>query len=299
VVAGTVILIPVYSQGYLLRFLTLTWIFGISVLGLRFLHLVGEVNFGHIGFVAIGAYVSALLAVKAGVPFLVSLVGGCVIPGLLGLGLGFISMKLTGAYFFMVTFAVNEVIILSLTRLRFVTGGYGGISNIPAPAQVFVGSDLPYYYAATGFLIVVFTVTEVLDKSYFGTVLKSIAQAPSLAESVGINTLKSKAYCLSMSCSIAGLSGSLFAHYVGFINPDCFSFHYMMDTLTFMIVGGAASGVGSILGTLLVRSIIEAVGGLQQYELILSSGLLLVVMLFLREGIISLPQMASRLLTRK
>jgi len=289
-----VFLIPAFTEGYLLRFLTLTWIFAISVLGLRFLHLVGEVNFGHIGFVAIGAYVSALLTVRTGVPFPLALASACIITGVLGLVLGFISMKLTGAYFFMITFAVNEVIILSLTRLRDLTGGFGGISNIPAPGDAFVSSDLPYYYLASSLLAAILVLTEFLDKSYLGKVLRGISQAPNLCESVGINTLRYKACCLGISCFVAGLSGALFAHYVRFINPDCFSFHYMMDTLTFMIVGGASSGLGSILGTLLVRSIIELVGGLRQYELILSSSLLLAVMVFLREGIVSLPRKMAK-----
>jgi branched-chain amino acid transport system permease protein len=294
-----ILVLPFFIEGYLLRFFTLTWIFAISVLGLRFLHVVGEVNFGHIGFVAIGAYLSGLMTVKLNFPFPLALIIACVSTGILGLVLGFVSMKLTGAYFFMITFAFNEVIFLSLIRLKSITGGYGGISNIPPPGEIFLGSAVPYYYLAAFFLISVFFITEFLDKSYTGKVLRSIAQAPILAESIGVNSLKNKAHCLSISCLIAGLSGCLFAHYVRFIHPDMFSFHYMMDTLTFMIVGGSSSGLGSILGTLLIRSIIEAVGGLKQYELILSSSLLLIVMIFLREGIIFLPNKIWQLLKRK
>jgi branched-chain amino acid transport system permease protein len=292
------LIVPFLTQGYFIRFLTLTWIFSISVLGLRFLHLVGEINFGHIGFVAIGAYSSALLSLSAGMSFPISVFCALLICGVLGLVFGFVSMKLTGPYFFMITFALNQVIILLAIRLRSFTGGFGGIMNIPPPADAFLYSNLPYYYLATGCLVSVFLVTESLDRSYIGTVLKSIAQAPQLSEAVGIHTLKTKASCLAIACCIGGLSGSLFAHYVRFINPDCFSFHYMMDTLTYMIVGGTSSGLGSILGTLVVRSIMEAVGGFQQYEIIFSSVLLLIVMLFLREGIVSLPQKMRELFVK-
>jgi branched-chain amino acid transport system permease protein len=285
-----IVSIPYFIHGYKLRFLTLTWIFAISVLGLRLLHIVGEISFAHVGFMAIGAYTSSLLTLKLGLGVPVTLIIACISCAILGLALGYISMKLTGAYFFTITFALNYVIVLLLIRLKGITQGFGGLSDIPPPSQIFLTSPVPYYYLTGFFLLAIFFITEFIDRSNMGMLLRGIRQAPVLAESIGVNILKRKAYCLAVSCFIAGLSGCLYAHYVRFINPDCFSMQYMMDILTSMMVGGSASGWGSILGTLVVRSIAEAVGGLKQYELILSSGLLLIVMVFLREGIISLPR---------
>jgi len=259
---------------------------------------IGCVSLGQVGFLAIGAYTSALLSQRLGVsPWLGLLLGG-VSAGLVAFGIGMIFLKMSGLTFAIITFAFAEVIRLAFSRLHFF-GGHGGIAQIPQfpplhfPGVGIIQFDSPHsnYYILLVLFIVISIAIWRMDHSALSRTFKSIPQNESLAQSLGINPLNYKLISYVTACFFAGVLGAFTAHYYGCIYPGSYSIGYSIIVQIQATVGGIASVVfGGILGgslMVIVENYLLRVDA--RLIPIFYGSVIILITFFLPNGVLSLP----------
>ncbi len=214
----------------------------------------GLFNLGHAAFFGIGAYVSALLALAFGVPFWIALVAAALFAAFFGFLLGFPTLRLRGDYLALGTLGFAFIVEAVLKNWTDVTRGPLGLPGIPRPELFgisFSSLDL-YMILALTFLAVTIIVTHRIVNSPFGRVLKSIREDETAAQMLGKNTFRYKMIVLTASAFFAGIAGSLYAHYITFIDPTSFSFPVLILLLSAVIIGGLGSIRGAVAGAFLL-----------------------------------------------
>ena len=214
----------------------------------------GLFNLGHAAFFAIGAYVSALLVLGLGLPFWVAIL----VAGLFAAAMGYMvsvpARRLRGDYLALGTLGFAFIVEAVLKNWTDLTRGPLGIPGIPKPELFgYVFSGLESYLLLTlAFLAVTVFVVHRTVNSPFGRVLKAVREDETAAQALGKNTLRYKSLALSISAFFAGIAGSLYAHYITFIDPTSFSFPVLILLLSMVIIGGSASIKGSVVGAFLL-----------------------------------------------
>ena len=241
-------------DAYLTHLAILMGIYSILALSLQLsLGYGGLLNLGHISFFGIGAYTSALLSVQ-GVPFLICFLFAGIVTAFFGWLLSIATRKLKGDYSALVTLGFSFIVYAVLLNWIELTNGSLGIAGIPRPS--FLGIDFSnniFFLMLVVFIasISYFFIWKVCN-SPFGKVLESIRDDELAAKLLGKNTTKLKSVALLTAAFFAGISGSLFASYITFIDPSSFTFTNLIPILSIVIVGGLASLPGTILATIIV-----------------------------------------------
>lgn len=213
----------------------------------------GLFNLGHAAFFAIGAYVSALLALGLGMPFWVCIIAAALFAALFGFLLGFPTLKLRGDYLALGTLGFAFIVEAVLKNWTDVTRGPLGLPGIPRPELLGIQFSLELYMLlALAFLGVTIIVTHRVINSPFGRVLKAIREDETAAQTLGKNTVRYKIIVLTMSAFFAGIAGSLYAHYITFIDPTSFSLPVLILLLSAVIIGGLGSIRGAVAGAFLL-----------------------------------------------
>lgn len=250
----------------------------------------GQVSIAHAGFMGIGAYTSAILTMKFGLPLWTGLVSGAVLATVVGVAIGYAAFRTSGHYFVLTTLAVAVLITTVFQVWTPVTGGASGITGIlePATAIALGGIELidfsttrGYFFIAIAYLFfTMIAINNVLD-SRIGRAFIAVRENTALARSHGINTRSAKLLALALSCFFTGGAGSLYAHYFSFINPSVFGFFVGFEVLVMLIVGGLGSLVGPVVGAIFIRLVPEV---LREYpevsELVFGIAMLVVVLYF-------------------
>ncbi|MDO8626487.1 MAG: branched-chain amino acid ABC transporter permease [Candidatus Magasanikbacteria bacterium] len=219
----------------------------------------GLVNLGHIAFFGLGAYTSAILTVEYQVPFMAAFFAAGAVAGVFGWVITAITSRLKGDYFALAALAFNFLAVAVFLNWISFTHGPLGIAGVPRP-QIFGLKILsPEGYAAFAFLVMaaVFLFMRRLTASRYGRVLEAVRDDALGAEALGKNVFRLKCQCLVASTFCAGLAGSLFAHFIQFIDPYSFYLPDLIVALTILIVGGLASLKGSLAGALIIIIIPE------------------------------------------
>ena len=260
----------------------------ITAIGLNILlGLSGQVSFGHVGFYAIGAYTVAILTVKAGLSFWLALPAGVLLAALTGALLALPALRVRGPYLAMVTVAFGFVIENGAAEWRDLTGGQNGIMGVPQP-QVFgftLGERgialLAIVLAAA--LVIAFSR---LARSSWGSAMRAVKDSEVAAESIGLNPVAVKALAFTLSAACAGLAGALFAPLSGFVTPSTFAFLQSLLFVLVVIVGGAGTVSGPVVGAAIVVLLPELLSGMAEYRLLFFGALMLVVLWLAPEGIV-------------
>lgn len=209
----------------------------------------GLFSLAHAAFFGVGAYTSAILLTHFQISFPIALVSGALLAGIGGILIGIPTLRLKGDYLLIATLGFGEILqsIFKNTRL---TGGSGGISNIPPPSflGLTVDTDLKYILFFGIFLAAVIYFAWCLKTSPMGTILKAIRYDEILVSSLGRNPYKFKVIAFIASASIAGSCGVIYASYVTYISPSNFGLSEAILIFSMMIFGGVGSISGSILG---------------------------------------------------
>lgn len=243
-------ILPVFIKSYYLTVINLMAVNVIVALGMNLLvGNTGQISLGHAGFVAIGAY-TAVLLMKMGVPFFFALIAAGCMAGLFGLLLGIPSLNLEGPYLAIATLAFGLAVTIILGRLDFL-GGRMGIT-VDKLNLSWTGLD---YDHALYYLIILITIAAVIFtrnivKSRIGRAFQSIRDSDIAASAIGINLTKYKLYSFSISAMLAGIAGGLWSVYLGFINPNLFSFILSINFLAIIVLGGLGSVTGSVMGAI-------------------------------------------------
>ncbi|HEY7492540.1 MAG TPA: branched-chain amino acid ABC transporter permease [Candidatus Tectomicrobia bacterium] len=281
--------LPITGDYYAYLF-TLVFINIILAASLRPSLTCGQLNIGHSAFMSIGAYTSALLAKKLGVPFEISLLGGAILASVVGVVMGYPSLRLRGVYFAMVTVAFVEVIRLIAQIWVPLTRGMSGLSAIPKPSLLglVLATKASQYYLALGLMLLILLILYKLEHSRLGLIWKSIGLADNLAQSLGVNVANYKLLAFTLGCFFAGVAGAFYAHFIRFLFPPEFSFLMATNILVYNFVGGRGHFVGPIVGATFLSLLSEPFRG-SPYETICFSIAMLLTILFLPGGLITLP----------
>ncbi len=268
-------------------------------LGQRLVMQTGQLTVAQGVFMGIGGYASATTMIEFGFPFYISLPLAGLVAATFALVFGILSMRLKGIYFFMVTFGLIEAWRIGMSNfLEGAFGGFSGIANIPRPGvvnvpglfQVDFADQLSMYYLTWALAAVTILVMYRLFISRFGMIFRSIREQDVLTEHLGLSIMKYKVISFVIACFFAGLAGSIFAHNVNYILPQSYGIEMQEDVLFFAIIGGTEAFMGPIVGSLGLKMMTEGLRPVREYHLIVKGGLLIFVMLFMRGGLVSLPE---------
>jgi branched-chain amino acid transport system permease protein len=292
--------LPFFLGAYALLVVVLIYVSVLLASSLRVSLNAGQLNFGIPGFMAIGAYSSSLMVMKLGVPFVVAFFAAGVICVLASLIIGYPSLRLKGVYFLILTWGFIEVIRSIAVRWVSLTDGPKGILDIPpaSVAGVMLSTKASQYHFALFVTLVILFVLYRLENSRFGLTLKSIRQAEELGEAVGINTYAYKVLAFAISSFFVGLTGSVYAHTLGFVTPETFTFWLATMTMIYCFVGGRWTFAGPILGAVFLTILTEPLRGLAYYERVFYGITMIVIVIFLPNGLISLPAKVSSFIGR-
>ena len=240
---------------YLLHILIISGIYIILTLSLNLiLGYTGIPALGHIAFACVGAYTSSLLALNYGISPWVGLLIGAVFASLLGIIIGFPSMRLKGDYLALATFGFGVIVYSISKNWVDLTRGPMGLPGIPKFS--FFGFELQpvwaYLILIIAFVfITTFVISRIVD-SPFGRVLRSIREDEIASLSIGKNINKDKLIVFVVGAFFAGIAGSLYAHYITFIDPSSFTVMESIAVLLMVVFGGMGNIKGSFIGALVL-----------------------------------------------
>jgi branched-chain amino acid transport system permease protein len=218
----------------------------------------GLLNLGHVAFFGIGAYTSALLTL-AGVPYIVALLSAGLFTSIFGYFLVTATNKLRGDYLALATLGFSFVVYSLFQNLREITRGPLGLPGIPSPSffGYTISSNTEYFFFALIICALTIFIINRIVKSPFGRLLQATRDDDIGVRVLGKNTFKLKYSSMMISAFFAGIAGSLFAHYITFIDPGSFYLNELILILTIVIVGGIASMRGNIIATIIIVTIPE------------------------------------------
>jgi branched-chain amino acid transport system permease protein len=244
---------------YLVAMATLWGFYALLALALNLQWgMTGLVNFGHVAFFAVGAYVSGLLAL-GGTPFPVALGAAAVLTAVLGLLVALSTLRLQEDYLAVVTLGFAEVTRLVILNEVWLTEGARGLPGIPRPLQgALGGADEGAYLALVLVAVAVaFVVAERIRRSPFGRVLRAIREDAEVAAIAGKHVPAFKLQAFVLGAVVAGVAGSLYAHYLTFLSPDQFDSSVTIYAWIAVIVGGSGNNKGVLLGALVLMGLLE------------------------------------------
>lgn len=236
----------------------------------------GQLCLGHAGFMAIGAYISAILTIKVNIPFIVAIILGGIISSIFAFVIGIPTLKLTGDYLAITTLAFCEIIKVVIMNIDYL-GGARGLSGIP------IKTNFSYTYILTVITIVV--IYNLLHSSH-GRAMISVRENEIASEAMGVNAFKYKMYAFCIAAFFAGVAGALYSHYLGFIEPGLFNFLKSIDILTFVVFGGMGSLSGSIIATSILTFLPEALRSFSELRMIIYPLALIILMIFRPQGLL-------------
>ncbi len=241
-------------EAYFIHLAILVGIYLILALSLQLaLGYTGLINLGHIAFFAIGAYTSALLTLN-GIPFIIAIILAGIVSAFFGFLLSIPTNKLKGDYLALATLAFTFVVYAITLNWTSLTRGPLGLPGIPKPSILGLSfsSNLSFLILTLIiFLAVYFIIKRIID-SPFGKVLEATRDNELATKVLGKNTFKIKSIALGTSAFFAGIAGSLYAHYITYIDPSSFTIMQLIPILCIVIIGGLASLKGTIIATIIL-----------------------------------------------
>lgn len=294
-VLALAIVIPPSMGGYLVSVLILITLWTIMTISINLIYgYTGQLSLGHSAFLAIGAYSLGFLTVNLGLNFWIAFPASIAIVGFIGFLIGFPALRVRGPYFVLVTLSFAVIIHMVILHWDSLTGGANGLQGIPKPPPIslpFGGnidfrSQLSIYYLTLFFLLLSVFVQHRLIRSLLGKTFIAISWDENLAQSVGINTMRSKLLSFVISTMFAGVAGILFATYNSVITPHLGYFTQGMHAIVYLVVGGSATMAGPIVGTLVMVAIPEILQMVPQLKTLINGVILILFIMFLPAGIV-------------
>jgi len=245
---------PLYLSNYWLSVANLIGITLIAVTGLNILiGYCGQLSIGHAGFVAVGAYTSAILTHRLDFPFLASLLCAGIAAGVVGLIFGIPSVRVKGFYLAITTIAAQFIIIWVINHWDL-TGGFVGIQVPYASIGNFVfRSEQSQYYLIIGITVICIFIAKNLARSRIGRAFIAIKDNDLAAEVMGVNLFFYKMLAFFIGCFFAGIAGALMAHWIGFMTAEHFTLTESILYIGMIVIGGLGTTLGPILGVVLLR----------------------------------------------
>lgn len=252
-------------------------IHGLLGLSMYVVLAVGQLSLGQAAFMGLGAYVSALMTLKLGLPFPVVLLASMLVPAAAALIIGSPTLRLSGVYLALATIGLGEV-----QRLAFVnselTGGALGLSGIPNKG------GLISIYGSLALALIIFTF---VTRSKIGRAMEAMREDELAAGALGINLPAYKLGALVVSAMLAGLAGGLSAHVSSFISPNDYGFDAAVTILSFALLGGIGSPFAPVLGAFILTLLPEVLRSLANYRGLVSGSIIVLVVIFMPRGLLT------------
>jgi branched-chain amino acid transport system ATP-binding protein/branched-chain amino acid transport system permease protein len=274
----------------------------IACIGLNvLLGLAGQISLGHIGFMAIGAYTTVLLMEKAGWPYLAATGAAIVLVSVVGGILAMPALRVRGPYLAMVTIAFGFIVEHGTIEWRDLTGGGNGlILTVPPSAFGFQLSERALALAGVVLVVASLILFQRLKRSGWGYAMRAARDSEVATRSIGIDLVQVRTVAFVISAAAMALSGALFAPVQGYISPSSFPFLQSILLLFGVMVGGAGSVLGPVIGAVIVVLLPELLSSLAEYRLLAFGVLLFLVLRVAPSGIVGLvEQLAAKFLPAK
>jgi ABC-type branched-subunit amino acid transport system ATPase component/ABC-type branched-subunit amino acid transport system permease subunit len=285
-VLGALVAPLIAGDQYILHVLIMGGIYAVLTLGLNVINgFAGQLSIGQGAFYGIGAYAAAILTVRAGWPFWLATPTATVLAALIGMLISLPVLRVRGIYLGMATFGFAEIVHVVLRSWDSLTKGVLGISGILPPVALGVdfGTQDRFYYLVLAGVLVSVLLSHRIYQSSIGHALLAIREDELAAGLLGINTTAYKVVAFGIAAGLAGLAGSLFAHYLTYISPENFTSVESILIVTMLIVGGRGNTLGAVVGAGLLVVLPEALRVVNVYRLLIY-GLLLVGTAVFRPG---------------
>lgn len=284
-----VLLLPlVIKTTYIIHIAIMVGIYGILALGLEIvLGLTGLFSLGHAAFFGMGAYTSALLSLKLGLNFFVTLIISMIFTALFGIAIGFPALRLKGDYLAIATLGFGEIFRILLINWDKLTRGPMGLPGIPRPEILGFkfATRIPYYYFILLFFILAFFIAWQIPNTFLGRAFKAIRDDEDAASFMGIDITKHKLIAFALGGFFAGFAGSFYAHYITFISPDTFLFQDSSLMLAMVFLGGAGTIIGPVVGAAIMTLLPEILRFLVEWRMLVVGVLMVAMMIYRPEGI--------------
>jgi len=254
----------------------------------------GQISLGHAAFFGIGAYASGMLATKLGAPFYLCLPFAIVVTGIVGAILGIPCLRVKEDFLAITTMGINFVVQAVFLYVPFF-GGALGISNIPVPS--FGGTEMTkpmYLVMVVFFILVAIAVDGWLTRSWAGLALASIREDETAAEMSGVNLTRFKVVAFVLGSAMAGLAGSLYAHFMSFIGAADFGFPESIVILSMVVFGGIGTLRGPIIGAIILGVAPELFRPILDYRTLVYGAMLVFLMRFQPQGLLGIDSFIVR-----
>lgn len=259
---------------------------GINIILATSLHLIigitGQFSIGHAGFLAVGAYASAVVTMKLQMPFSLALIVGGLVAALAGLVIGIPSLRLKGDYLAIATLGFGEIVRIVLLNIDYVGGASG--------MQVSHLTTWPWVF---GSVLITILVIRNFTSSTHGRACISIREDETAADSMGINTTYYKVVAFAIGAFFAGVAGALYAHNFYIIQPSNFGFLKSFDILILVVLGGLGSLSGSVLAAILLTVVTTFLQDYPETRMIIYSLVLIVMMIYRPQGLMGTKEITS------
>lgn len=290
-----------FPSSYYLRVGSLVFVNSLAVVGIVILTgFVGQISLGHAGFIGIGAYACALAPKHLGVSVLSAAVLGALISGVLAWLVGRPILRLKGYYLSVATLGFGVLISMILTNEAWLTGGPDGIVVADPGLRALLKewglnlSNAEFWYAFSGIALVIGAAIALnLQYSATGRALRALHGSEVAARTVGVDVAQFKLRGFVISAIYASFAGSILAMQNRFVTPDVAGFMHSIEIVTMAVLGGAASVLGAVFGATLLTALPQVLTFLQEYEQIVLGLIMMLVMIFMREGV--LPSLSKKL----
>lgn len=257
----------------------------------------GYVNFGTPAFFALGAYTSVVLIKALGAPLPVLLLAGGLVAGLLGLGIGYLTLRLRGVFFSIATLALAVVLQTFFVNWEYTGGARGAYVVRPRSAAFFSNYVELLFVVMVGLAVAALVVAQAIERSWVGRGLAAIRDNEEAAECMGVPTLRLKLFATTVSGFLMGVAGAPFPYYLTYVEPSAvFGFDYAVNSLAMPMIGGTTTWIGPLIGALRLGTAQQlATVTISSALNLLIVGLLLVAFVILApEGIVGLARRRGR-----
>lgn len=275
-----IFLLPLYAPEHLVYTATIVAIYSIGVMGQNLLiGYTGQISFGQAGFFCIGAFTCGHL-VRAGIPWPISVLVAGLVTGISGLVVGFPSLRLKGPYLAIATLGFGIAIYQIFVNSKTLSGGRMGL-DIQKLSPLFGLSQINFYFYLNLIILLLFTLaTYNIVSSYMGRAFVAVRDNDIAAEVLGVNLTLYKLLAFAISSFYVGVQGGLYALFLGYLEPNMFTF---METITFLvavIVGGLASVEGAIMGSAFVILVPHFFSDLKEFVPVVFGVAIIIILIF-------------------
>lgn len=295
-------LAPLGQGNYIIYILTSWLLFSVAAMGLNLtLGYAGQISLAQASFMAIGAYITALLTL-AGWHWLIAMPLSLLACFFIGLLLGYPALRVQGHFLAFVTLAFNTLVFLVLRNEDWLTGGSYGLVGMPRPdfGLFNTAKQLNFYYFALAVTVVAALVMWGIVRSPWGRAFRALRENPVRAESLGVDTRRITLLAFAIGSAYGGLAGALVTPLVQFIEPGSFGLVHSLRILLMVVVGGAGFFFGPFVGAAVVILLPEFLRFTEGYYLLIYSALVIVMLAFAPTGLIGIgARLRARFLPRQ